>query len=237
MENVQSSLKLYVKHLGAAYLIYIILGMSNSMLFKEGIYDFSVFDETEARFRFAQAIDIIMFIAVIWASWAQYLVTKTVNKNIALVALLFRFGEGLLGFVATIVILSVIVVLKNQEYSTVFKHEQLHVLASIFVKMSGSMWDVLLIIMGIGATIFMYLFYVSSYVPKWLALWGAFTYISMIVYGFSNILLLSPPEVLRDLMLPGALFEITFGLWLLIKGISIVQSSKKMHNKPLQADS
>lgn len=221
MGNNGSSFKLYVKHLGAAYLIYIILGMFNSLLFKQGIYNFGAFDEVEIKFRLAQTIDIIMFIAVIWASWAQYLVTKTINKNFALVALLFRFGEGLLGFVATIITLAVIAVLKNPEFSTVFQDEQLHTLASIFVKISGSMWDVLLIIMGIGATIFMYLFYVSNYVPKWLVLWGLFTYISMVVYGFSNIVLLNPPQVLSYFMMPGAFFEITFGLWLLIKGIDI----------------
>ncbi|WP_444913602.1 DUF4386 domain-containing protein [Microbulbifer sp. TRSA007] len=225
MDNTQSSLSLYAKHLGATYLIYIVLGMLNSLLVKKGIYDFGAFAETEVRFRFAQIIDIIMFIAVIWASWAQYLVTKTINKNVAFLALLFRFGEGLLGFVATIITLTVIVVLKNQEYSNTFQEEQLHALASIFVNMSGSMWDVLLIIMGIGATIFMYLFYVSNYVPRWLVLWGAFTYMSMVVYGFSNILLLEPPQILKHFMLPGAFFEITFGLWLLIKGINIKLSS------------
>ncbi|WP_445364490.1 DUF4386 domain-containing protein [Microbulbifer sp. ANSA003] len=225
MDNTQSSLSLYAKHLGAAYLIYIVLGMLNSLLVKKGIYDFGAFAETEVRFRFAQIIDIIMFIAVIWASWAQYLVTKTINKNVAFLALLFRFGEGLLGFVATIITLTVIVVLRNQEYSNTFQEEQLHALASIFVNMSGSMWDVLLIIMGIGATIFMYLFYVSNYVPRWLVLWGAFTYMSMVVYGFSNILLLEPPQILKHFMLPGAFFEITFGLWLLIKGINIKPSS------------
>ncbi|WP_444905461.1 DUF4386 domain-containing protein [Microbulbifer sp. SSSA008] len=225
MDNTQSSLSLYAKHLGAAYLIYIVLGVLNSLLVKKGIYDFAAFAETEVRFRFAQIIDIVMFIAVIWASWAQYLVTKTINKNVAFLALLFRFGEGLLGFVATIITLTVIVVLRNQEYSNVFQEEQLHALASIFVNMSGSMWDVLLIIMGIGATIFMYLFYVSNYVPRWLVLWGAFTYMSMVVYGFSNILLLEPPQILKHFMLPGAFFEITFGLWLLIKGINIKLSS------------
>ncbi|WHI46260.1 DUF4386 domain-containing protein [Microbulbifer sp. VAAF005] len=220
MESTQSSLKLYAKHLGAAYLIYIILGMFNSLLFKKGIYAYGVFDEVEVKFRLTQTIDIVMFIAVIWASWAQYLVTKTINKNLAFLALLFRFGEGLLGFVATVITLTVIVVLKNPEYSNVFQDAQLHTLASIFVKMSGSMWDVLLIIMGIGATIFMYLFYVSNYVPRWLVLWGIFTYMSMIIYGFSNILLLDPPQILGYFMMPGAFFEITFGLWLLIKGIS-----------------
>ncbi|WP_444944935.1 DUF4386 domain-containing protein [Microbulbifer sp. ZKSA006] len=220
MDNTGSPLRLYARHLGAAYLTYIILGMLNSLLFKKGIYDFGAFNETEVRFRFAQTIDIIMFIAVIWASWAQYLVTKTINKNIAFLALLFRFGEGLLGFVATITTLTVIAILRTQEYSNVFQEDQLHALASIFVNMSGSIWDVLLIIMGIGATIFMYLFYVSNYVPKWLTLWGAFTYMSMVAYGFSNILLLEPPQILKHLMLPGAFFEITFGLWLLIRGVS-----------------
>lgn len=219
MENTQSSLNLYAKHLGWAYLIYIILGMSNAMYFKSGIYNFATFDQTESQFRFAQTLDVIMFIAVIWASWAQYLVTKTINKNLAFIALLFRFGEGLLGFAATTIVLTILVVLTNPEYLAVFQVEQLHVLANIFLKMSNSMWDILLIIMGIGATIFMYLFFVSKYVPQWMAIWGAFTYMSMIVYGFANILLTNPPEFLGQLMMPGALFEITFGLWLIVKGV------------------
>lgn len=221
MEHNDSSFKLYVKHLGVAYLIYIILGMFNSLLFKKGIYNFAAFDEVEVKFRLAQTIDIVMFIAVIWASWAQYLVTKSINKNFALVALLFRFGEGLLGFVATIIVLAAIAILKNPEFLTVFQAEQLQALARIFVKISGSMWDVLLILMGIGATIFMYLFYISKYIPQWLSLWGLFTYISMVIYGFANITMINPPEALSYFMMPGAFFEITFGVWLLVKGVAI----------------
>jgi hypothetical protein len=218
----------HVKIVGIAYLLITFLGLINNFLVKPGVYNIETFLDTAARYRFAQTIDLVMYVVVILLSWALYMVTKSVNKNTALLAMLFRFGEGLLGCVAVLISLMVLVVLKEGGESPAFNQEQLNAIALMFMKLSGSMWNILFILMGIGATIFIYLFHVARFIPRLLAYWGFFTYITMTIYGIVKMLFPESPEELMYIMFPGALFELTFGLWLLVKGINILPSELKV---------
>jgi hypothetical protein len=213
--------KSHVKIVGLAYLLITFFGLAGSFLIKPGIYNVETFLDTASRYRFAQAIDLWMYMIVIWLSWALYVVTKPVNKNAALLALLFRFGEGLLGCVAVLVSLMVPVVLGPEGSWPAFNEEQLRAIAAMFINLSGALWNILFILMGVGATIFIYLFHAARSIPGLLAYWGLFTYVTMTVYGIVKILFPESPEELMFIMFPGALFEFTFGLWLIIKGITI----------------
>ena len=84
--------------------------------------------------------------------------------------------------------------------------------------------DIVLIFIGLGATVFCYLFFKSKYIPRTLAAWGIFTYLSMLFLGLVSILFPSHPLMLELVLYSvGALFEFVIGLWLLIKGIDIQQ--------------
>jgi hypothetical protein len=120
-----------------------------------------------------------MYAVVILLSWALYAATESINKNAALLALLFRFGEGLLGCVAVLVSLMVPVVLGVEGNWPAFNEEQLRAIAVMFMKLSGSMWNILFILMGIGAAIFIYLFHAARSIPRLLAYWGLFTYMAL----------------------------------------------------------
>ena len=78
--------------------------------------------------------------------------------------------------------------------------------------------------MGVGGVVYCYLFYISSYIPRILSVWGIITYLTMVAYGFVNIILQNPPAELMYAMAPGALFEISIGLWLFFKGVSVNQN-------------
>lgn len=212
-----SNLNTYAKNLGLGYLAIVIIGLINTFLIKSGVYNVDTFSETVGRYRFAQATDLVMYCVVIWVSWSSYMVTRTVKKDLSLLALLFRFGEGLLGCAAVLISLMVAVVLKSEDSWAAFDPAQLKELALMFMTLSNFAWDVLFILMGIGATIFMWLFWVSGYIPKWLAGWGIFTYSIMCLFGFLRITVADLPEQLMLVMFPGMLFELTFGLWMLFR--------------------
>ena len=53
----------------------------------------------------------------------------------------------------------------------------------------------------------------------------------MVAYGFINIIVHNPPSELAYAMAPGALFEVTIGLWLTFKGISVNQKQKNSIEK------
>ncbi|HSX49503.1 MAG TPA: DUF4386 domain-containing protein [Cellvibrio sp.] len=220
MDDLNKNLKTYVMYLGLAYLTYTFIGLVNTFFLKPGIYNVETFIDTVERFRIAQAMDLIMYCVVIAASWASYLVARVVNKEIALLAFLFRFGEGLLGCVAGMVVLMPLILLKADAAWPAFDTDQLRALAVMFMRLGSAMWNILFVLMGIGALIFLYLFYVSKYFPKWLIFWGLFTYGSMIIFGLTKIVVSNPPEQMKLLMYPGALFELVFGCWLLVKGLS-----------------
>jgi hypothetical protein len=216
-----SSIKCHVKIAGFAYLLITFLGLLNSFIIKPGTNDVKNFMETALQYRLAQGVDMLMFVTVMCLSWTLYLVTRPVNKNIALLALLFRFGEGLLGCIIVLLGLAVLVVLQGNGSWIPFNEEQLQALALMLMKFGKAMWSILFILMGIGAAIFMYLFYVSRYIPGLLAGWGVFTYASMLALGCAEILVPGLPRQAALIMLPGALFEFIFGIWLLVKGINV----------------
>ncbi len=215
----QSKLRTYSLYLGISYLTYTILGLINSFLLKPGTHSTDTFANTAEQFRLAQGVDVLMFCFTIAAAWAAYLATKHIHKDTALLALLFRFGEGLLGCVATMVVLMPLILLEAHRTWPAFNVDQLQTLADLFIKLSNTMWHILFVLMGIGTFLFMYLFYKARYIPIWLSSWGMFTYLSMMLYGFIKIVFATPPSTLKLFMYPGALFEFTFACWLLIKGL------------------
>lgn len=174
----------------------------------------------ELLFRIGVASEIIMFLLVVLLSLALYVILKTVNKNLALVALFLRFGEGIIGGVVTLLSGLIPLLLLNGE--AVFETEQLQALVGLFLDVRTAGLNIVMIFMGPGGIIFCYLFLKARYVPGVLAIWGIITYSTMLILSFVSILFPNLPEMISIVLYtPGAFFEVIFGLWLLFKGVSV----------------
>lgn len=230
MTNASSNVRTnYTSIAGIAYVLIIVLALIPSAIFDMGslLKAKNAADNIigqEGIIRIGIAIEFLMFILVMVLSWALYIILKPVNKSIALFGLIFRFSEAVLGCVVIMFYLTILMLLSGAEYLQVFQPEQLQALARFFGKLGGVGYHILLITMGIGGVAYCYLFYISRYIPRALSAWGVITYSTMVVYGFINIILHNPPAELAYAMAPGALFEVTIGLWLAFKGISINQN-------------
>jgi hypothetical protein len=103
-----------------------------------------------------------------------------------------------------------------------FEQEQLQALVGLFLQVRNAGLDVVLIFIGMGGTVFCYLFFASKYIPRILAIWGMITYLSMLTLALVSILSPSLPESVKMIFYaPGGLFEVIIGLWLLIKGVNV----------------
>jgi len=230
MSNASSNVKnKYTIIAGITYVLIIVLSLIPSAIFDLGalLKAKSAADNIvgqEGVIRVGLAIEFLMFILVMVLSWALYLILKPVNEGIALFGLIFRFSEAVLGCVVIMFYLAILLLLSGADYLQAFQPEQLQALARFFGKLGGVGYYILLFTMGVGAVAYCYLFYISRYIPKALAVWGIITYSTMIAYGFINIILHNPPSELAYAMAPGALFEVTIGLWLAFKGISVKQN-------------
>ena len=128
----------------------------------------------EGLFRLSLAGDLITYTSVIVLIWAFYVVVRPVNKNLALLAVLFRLAENAVLCVATVNSLIVLKLLSGAESLKAFDDRQLQSLATLAISAQGFGMSVGFVLLGVGSTVFAYLLLKSRYVPKALAALGIF---------------------------------------------------------------
>jgi hypothetical protein len=217
--NLQIDLQKQAKIVGFTYLVTTLIGFINNFLVKPGLHNPETLVTSEFQFRIGVMLDVTMYALVMWMAVALYLLTKSIHKNRAILGFVFRLAEAVMGFVIVLIYLAPLVILKNADNYQLNK-DSLHSLASVFFNVYGMGSNLHLILMSIGALIFMSLLLSAAYIPKWLGYWGLLTYITVFL-GFSLQILLPefPMKILMMVMAPGAFFELIFGIWLLAKGV------------------
>jgi hypothetical protein len=223
----------YARVAGIAYVVVIILGIfsvsyidSNILVPGNDAATSYNIKNNELRFRISIASEIIMYALVVLLSHALYVILKTVNRNLALLALLWRIGEAIIGVGVTVITGLIPLLLLNGEAA--FEQDQLQALTGLFLQVRTAGLDVVLIFIGMGGTLFCYLFFKAKYVPRILAAWGIITYLSMLILALASILTPDFPESVKMIFFaPGGLFEILIGFWLLIKGVNVEQWKKR----------
>ena len=221
----------YARVAGFAYVLIIIIGVLNGIFIDSKLIvsgnDAATANNIMANdllFRTGIASILFLYASVVVLSWALYVILKTVNKNLALLAMLLRSGEAILGAATVLISFIVLGLLNGKGYSPVFETEQLQALVGVFLNVRTVGLDIVLIFVGLGGTVFCYLFLKSKYVPRILAAWGIFTYVSMLILAFISILLPNHPAMIEVVLYAlGGLFELIFGFWLLIKGVNVQQ--------------
>lgn len=210
---------------GLTYILIIIVGVLKvnfiepSVIVKEGYGLVNNILANEFLFRIGIACETIMYILVIVLSLALYIILKPIDKNLALSALFLRFGEAIIG--VTLTIISGLIPLLMLNADSVIEKEQMQALIELFLNVRIVGLNIVLIFIGLGGTVFCYLFYRSWLVPRMLAVWGIFTYISMLMLGLLSILFPNRPDMIETVLFSlGALFEVIFGFWLLLKGVN-----------------
>ena len=221
------SLLVYARVAGLAYVVVIMLGIFSVSYIDSNILvpgnDAATVDNimnNELRFRISIASEIIMYALVVLLAHALYVILKTVNKNLALLAMLWRIGEAIIG--AGVAVLTGFIPLLLLNGKAALEQDQLQALVGLFLQLRSAGLDVVLIFIGMGGTVFCYLFFTSKYVPRILAVWGMITYLSMLTLALISILSPNLPESVKMIFYaPGGLFEVIIGLWLLIKGVNV----------------
>jgi hypothetical protein len=233
----ETKLNIFARVAGLTYIIVILLGVfsvnfivSTLVVPDDITATYNNISENEFLFRISLVSETFMYLLVILLSLLLYVALKTVNRNLALLALLWRVAEAIIGVVITVTGSLIPLALINAKIN--FSPEQAQGLLILFLDIRTFGLDIVLMFVGVGGTIFLYLFYKSNYVPKFLAAWGIFTYVSMLLLSFISLLSTDFPETYKMIFyVPGGLFELIFGLWLLIKGINTIEIKNKLsHN-------
>jgi Domain of unknown function (DUF4386) len=175
----------------------------------------------ERLFRLGTASNLTVFAIDVVVIIALYVVLMPVNRSLALVAT----GWGLIE-TATLVVVAlsdfdVLRILSDADYLHAFEANRLQALAKLSVNAHADAYNVGLVLAGLRSTAFCYLWFKSRFIPRSLAAWGMVASFLMGASAFSFIIF---PELTKVVPVeiygaPIFFFELTMGLWLLLRGL------------------
>lgn len=138
-------------------------------------------------------LELINIIAVVCIGYLLFSVLKRHSPTISLIYLGTRILE------ATFLLLSILSIFL---FSTFWYH---------------STFQIAMIFLGLGSLPFCYLLYTKKLIPQWLSIIGIAGYIMLFLWGSLELFGYTTSTLLFT---PGALFEILFPIWLIIKGFN-----------------
>lgn len=221
---------------GIGYLIIIITGIGANFFVLENLVVQGNADATannilanETLFRIGIFSFIVMVIADLLVAWALYIFFKPVNNEISLLVAWLRLVNSTIFAIALYNLFSVLQLLSGADYLTAFNSNQLQAQVMIFLDAFNNTWLIGLLFFGMHLYFLSYLIIKSNYIPKIL---GVFLFIASVGYladSFASFLLPNYKNYqeifLLIVLVPGLIGELSFCLWLLIKGNKIPQLS------------
>jgi hypothetical protein len=175
---------------------------------------------SERLFRISSVIHLITFASDAALAVALYVILRPVNRNLALLAAFWRLADCAILAVAVLNDFVALRFLGDAAYLQAFDPKQLQVLARVFIGVGAAGYQIGFVFLGLGSTLFCYLWLKSRYVPRALAAWGIF---ASLVLAFGTLLILIFPAIGAAVglsyMAPMFFLEVGLGLWLLIKGL------------------
>ena len=166
---------------------------------------------------------IITFTSIVLLPLALYILLKPVNKNLALLALFWRLAETTVLFIITLSSFFILLLLSGADYLKVFETDQLHALVMLLLNAHGTGYEIGIIFLALGSTVFNYLLFKSNYIPRILATLGIFASLFTLICTFAILLLPNHAAMLRQYIYLPFVDEVILGFWLLFKGVNVQQ--------------
>lgn len=180
----------------------------------------------EFLFRSGIVAELVMCAGVVLSGACLYLALRHVNNGLATVAASFRLAEGAIVAIVVLMKFAALDVLTGGDPFAAFNAAQLESFALLFLHLHGLSIYIVVLLMGLGCAIFCYLLFASRSIPRFLSAWGMLTYTQMVVGAVFVILFPQYWQWVQISFAPGALFELTLGLWLLIAGLKPSTAAK-----------
>ena len=178
----------------------------------------------EFQFRIGITIELIMSVGLIVLGLALYIVLKPVNKNLALLALLWKLVEATIAAGIVLVSFIALQVLNGDAFVTVFTPEQLQVPVGLILNAHFATYSIPMVFLGLDMMVFSYLFFKSKYIPRILAGFGILSFALIFIHALMFILepkYATMPINQLIFWAPSGICEIIVGFWLLLKGINV----------------
>ena len=157
-------------------------------------------------------------IAIIVLAVLLFIILHKQNKIIALVALGLYLAEATLLAVSKIGNFALIPLSLEYVKAGAPDSSNFQILGTLFFGVDRWGDTIHMLFFCLGGILWYSLFYKSKYVPRVLAVWGLLA-VSLALIGTLFIIFGLEPSMI--LVIPNGLFELTIGIWLMLKGIRL----------------
>jgi hypothetical protein len=205
---------------GFMFLFYIVTGIAGAVLFNQATGANTAAAKIASiaahvpRMRLSIVLTLITSFNAIILGVALYALTRAEDPDLALLALACRIGEGVVNAIPSIAMLTALWIAIGPAQDAAAANSA----GALLVKVQGASLTASATLFAVGSTLFSYLFLRARSIPVWLAWTGLLGSILLVVtLPLEGIRLIKGPLV-GLIWLPALVFEVTLGLWLLIKG-------------------
>jgi len=183
----------------------------------------------ETLFRVGITIELVMSVGLVLLAVLLYRILKSVNMNLALIALILKLVEATIMATSVLIPFIALQIQIGEISNTVVTHEQLMLPIGLIFNSHTAITSIAMFFLGLDMMVFSYLFLKSKYIPRLISSFGILSF--MLIFLHSLMYIIAPefaemPIYQIIFWLPSGLFEIIIGIWLLVKGLKI--NSPKM---------
>jgi Domain of unknown function (DUF4386) len=173
----------------------------------------------QALFRLGIAADLSTFLSAIVVTVILYALLKPVDKNLALLMLLFNLAQDAIGGMNGLNTYRALQLLNGAGYLKVFSPEQLQAMVLLALKAHAVGFGIALMFFGPSCMVLGYLIFKSGFLPRVLGILITIAGMCYLINSFT--LILSPPLASILLLLPAFIGELSLALWLTVKGVNV----------------
>jgi hypothetical protein len=224
----ETSPQVYARIGGVLYLIVIVIGFCGEFFVRDKLVVSGDVTATannimasESLWRISIAGDLILLVCSVALTLILYVLLKPVNKNLALLAVLFNIVEFPIEAVSKLCLLAALFLSGNADYLKAFEPHQLHALVKISLKLHDYGFAVDLVFFGFACLIYGYLLFRSGYFPRTLGVLMAIAGLSYLTNSFTLILAPAYAGTIFPILVLALIGELSLCLWLMVKGVNV----------------
>ena len=233
--GVQSQIR-YERLAGFLFLWLIITGLAGAITISH-IMGSGTFEETAKRvmaserlYRIALSSELIETLSALLLAFSLYATLKPVNRLLAQLAMYWRFGESFLGGVGVIIGFVSLRLYSSSQSVAALGAGQSQALVGLTRDAGFACYNISVICFSIGSLLFFYLFFKSSYIPRFLAAFGILASVLVTIMAFGSLIVPEHAATLQYSWAPMAIAEVTTGFWLLFGRVRIQPGTNESDN-------
>jgi uncharacterized protein DUF4386 len=233
--TIEASPQVYARIGGILYLMIIIAGALGEIFIRgklivsgDAISTANNIMASQSLWRIGIAGDLLMHVCDIPLMLIFYVLLKPVNKNLALLAVLFNLIQTAVLVANKLNLLMPLFLLGNADYLKAFEPNQLFALTYLFIKVHDYGFGIGLIFFGFACLIYGYLLFRSGYFPRTLGVLMAIAGLSYLTNSFTLILAPAYAGTIFPILVLALIGELSLCLWLIVKGVDLPKWEKRV---------